>query len=124
MVAPLEPDCGWKVVKALAQSIATNLEQRDPSRFTSTMGKKNRGRKIFVDYLRNGAGATAVLPYAARSRPGLPVATPIAWREVHRVDPRELTIRTVPKLLARKDPWAGFFELRQRLSESLRRVAG
>jgi len=125
VVAPIVPEHGWATVKAVAQSISVGLATRDPSRFTSTMGKQNRAGKIYVDYLRNGEGATAVLPYSARRRPGLPVAAPIAWRDVHAIDPRELTTKTVPPMLRRRrDPWADFFDVKQRLPRARRRAAG
>jgi bifunctional non-homologous end joining protein LigD len=121
VVAPIAPEFGWSVVKRVAESIATGLEARLPSRFTANMGKRNRVGKIFIDYLRNGEGATAILPYAARARPGLTVALPVAWSDLRHVDPHELTIATAPALLAkrRRDPWESFFTLKQGLPPAL-----
>ena len=95
-----------------------------PDRFTATSGEKNRRGKIFVDYLRNARGATAVTPYSLRARPGAPVATPLDWDEVSPASPPgSFTIETVPKRVARqKDPWASYGEHRQRLSAKMLRA--
>jgi bifunctional non-homologous end joining protein LigD len=85
------------------------------------VAKRKRSGKIFVDYLRNGAGATAVLPYSARARPGMPVAMPVAWNDLKGVDPLDFTVQTTPAILKKrkKDPWADFFDLKQALPTSL-----
>jgi bifunctional non-homologous end joining protein LigD len=121
VVAPFEPEYDWNAVKTLTQSIATGLEATAPARFTANMAKKHRVGRIFVDYLRNGEGQTAILPYSPRTRPGLGVAMPIAWSEVHTVDPRAFDVRTVPAIVAKQktDPWADFWTLEQRLPPKL-----
>ncbi len=85
------------------------------------MSLKQRVGKIFVDYLRNAEGATAVLPYSARARNGLTVAVPMEWKDIRAVNPQELTITTVPALVARRkaDPWADLLEARQILPREL-----
>jgi bifunctional non-homologous end joining protein LigD len=92
-----------------------------PERYVATMTKKARIGKIFVDHFRNAEGATAVLPYSPRARTGLTVALPVAWKDLRSVDPQELTIVTVPKLLARRrsDPWADLLAARQTLPREL-----
>jgi bifunctional non-homologous end joining protein LigD len=83
------------------------------------MSKAKRKGKIFVDYLRNARGATAIAPYSTRARAGAPVAVPIGWDELARVKPASLTVETVPRRLDRlkADPWAGFAEVRQSLTK-------
>ena len=76
VVSPLEPDVEWDEPKNFAHGIARAMEADSPSKFVSTMAKKARGGKIFIDYLRNGRGATAVAPYSTRARPGAPISTP------------------------------------------------
>ncbi len=126
VVAPFAPEHSWNAVKSLAHSIAMHLQKSDPTRFTATMSKSARHGKIFVDYLRNGEGATAILPYATRNRPGLPVATPISWRELEDVDPRVFTVKTVAKRIAgrKRDPWASFFTVDQHLPSALEGLGG
>lgn len=117
VVLPLAPTARWPVVRAFAELVARGMAEREPDRFVATMSKRARKGKIFVDYLRNGRGATAVLPYSPRAREGAPVAMPIAWSQVRRIDPRAFDARTVPAIVARRktDPWAGIAETRQEL---------
>lgn len=121
VVIPIARRYDWTGVKAASQRLAELMSAAAPDRYVANMGKKHRVGKIFIDYLRNGQGATAVLPYSARARPGLPVALPIEWRDLRAVDPRELTVATVPALLAKRrgDPWAELLEHRQVLPRAL-----
>ncbi|WP_411887752.1 DNA ligase D [Hydrocarboniphaga effusa] len=119
VVVPILPRAGWETVKGFTQSIAVALEQHAPTRYVATMTKAKRVGKIFVDYLRNGQGATAVLPYSPRARPGVTVAMPVAWRDLPHLDPRDFDVRSAPGWLRkrRKDPWADFFSTRQVLPD-------
>lgn len=82
VVAPLTPGHSWEQHKDFAHRFAEALAIAEPDRFVATMSKAKRKGRIFIDYLRNQRGATAVLPYSARARPGAPVAVPIAWGEL------------------------------------------
>jgi bifunctional non-homologous end joining protein LigD len=82
VVVPLTPGHSWDAHKDFSKRFAEALAQAEPARFVANMSKARRVGKIFVDYLRNQRGATAVMPYSARSRPGAPVAVPIAWAEL------------------------------------------
>ncbi len=90
------------------------------------MGKEHRRGRIFVDYLRNARGATAVVPYSLRARPGATVATPLSWDELSaKVPPSQFTIATIPARIARKDdPWADYGQRRQRLTAAMQRALG
>ena len=114
---PLVPDAGWEEAKGFSRSIAEALATYAPDRYVATMSKAKRAGKIFIDWLRNGQGATAVLPYSPRARPGATVAMPVDWKDLRRIDPREFTVRSAKAYLAkrRRDPWAEFFDSRQRL---------
>lgn len=119
VVAPFTPRAGWDQVKAFAHGIATTFAGRAPEHYVATMSKARREGRIFVDYLRNGEGATAVLPYSPRARPRAPVALPVAWRDLRHVSPDEFQVREVSAWLKkrRRDPWAAFFETEQDLPE-------
>lgn len=82
VVVPLTRGHGWDAHQAFAQRFAAALSTAEPDRFVATMSKAKRKGRIFIDYLRNQRGATAVLPYSARARAGGPVAVPIAWDEL------------------------------------------
>ncbi|MGF1549127.1 MAG: DNA ligase D [Sphingomonadaceae bacterium] len=82
IVAPLKPRAEWPQVKDFARRFAMALAEAEPERFTATMSKAKRKGRIFIDYLRNQRGATAILPYSARARAGAPVAAPIGWGEL------------------------------------------
>ena len=82
VVVPLDPGHSWAVHKDFSKRFAEALSMAEPERFLATMSKAKRKGKIFIDWLRNQRGATAVLPYSARAREGAPVAVPIAWGEL------------------------------------------
>jgi bifunctional non-homologous end joining protein LigD len=72
----------WPEVKDFAQRFAAAMAQAEPDRFTATMSKAKRKGRIFIDWLRNQRGSTAIMPYSVRARPGAPVAAPVAWSEL------------------------------------------
>ena len=82
VVVPLTPDARWPKVKDFAQRFAVALAQAEPDRFTANMAKARRKGRIFLDYLRNQRGSTAIMPYSARAREGAPVSAPINWGEL------------------------------------------
>jgi bifunctional non-homologous end joining protein LigD len=121
VVVPLTPKDDWEVVGAFAQAVAEGMVKREPRAFVATMSKAARKGKIFIDHFRNGRGATAILPYSPRARPGVPVAMPLTWKELASVDPEAFTVLTVPELLARRriDPWADLLETKQTIPRDL-----
>lgn len=86
VIAPLTPRAEWPDVKDFAYRLAQAVAQMNPEKFTSALPKAQRKGRIFVDYLRNQRGATAVMPYSARAREGAPVAAPITWKEMETID--------------------------------------
>jgi len=86
VIAPLVPKAEWPEVKDFAHRLAQAVAQCDPENFTAALPKVQRKGRIFVDYLRNQRGATAVMPYGVRARPGAPVAVPITWEEMETID--------------------------------------
>lgn len=86
VIAPLTPRAEWPEVKDFARRLAMAVAKSEPAHFTAALPKAQRKGRIFVDYLRNQRGATAVMPYAARVRPEAPVAAPITWKEMETID--------------------------------------
>ncbi len=119
VVVPLNPGCDWDLTKRFAKGFAEALAQSEPQRFLATATKSLRNKRIFVDYLRNGRGATAVASYSLRGRPGAPVAMPLAWSELPKLKRADaFMIKEVPAKLKRrrKDPWEGMDSLSQNLA--------
>ena len=127
VVIPLTPKLDWDQVKAFAKWIADSFVTQRPEDFTANMAKRARHGRIYIDYLRNGRGATAVGVYIPRARPGAPVSTPLSWEEVENsVRPDGFTVKTVPRRLAAlpSDPWAEMGKIRQTISAAVRRQIG
>jgi bifunctional non-homologous end joining protein LigD len=118
VVVPLAPAGDWDTAKAFSRAIAEAMAKQDPRLYTATVAKQARQGRIFIDYLRNGRGATAVAPFSTRARAGAPVSTPISWNELSsKMRGDRFNIADVPERLAHlsSDPWAGFFKTKQRL---------
>jgi bifunctional non-homologous end joining protein LigD len=127
VVVPIKPGFGWDEVKQFTKSIAEVLERSFPDRFTSVMSKAKRTGKIFIDYLRNGEGATAIAAYSLRARENAPVATPIAWEELSTDVRRDyFNVKNVPERLRKmkKDPWGDFFEVKQAITKAMMKKVG
>jgi bifunctional non-homologous end joining protein LigD len=102
IVVPLEPVASWEQVREFAKAFCTALAEAAPDRFTVALPKKDRRGRIFLDFLRNQRTATAIQPYSARARAGMPVAAPVTWDELPDVDRADaFTIGDVEKLLKR-----------------------
>jgi bifunctional non-homologous end joining protein LigD len=86
VIAPLDATAEWPAVKDFAHRFATALAQAEPDRFTAALAKAKRSKRIFIDYLRNQRGATAVMPYSVRARDRAPVAVPVIWEELRGLD--------------------------------------
>jgi len=102
VIAPLTPRAEWPEVKDFAHRLALAVAQSDPQNFTAALPKVQRKGRIFVDYLRNQRGATAVMPYGVRAREGAPVAVPITWKEMETIDaPNHFHIGDAKELVKR-----------------------
>ena len=126
IIVPLARRADWDTVKAFAKAVAQFMARQLPERFTATSGPKNRVGKIFLDYLRNGRGASTVAAYSVRARPGLPVSVPIARDELAGL--RSAGQWTVGNLQQRleeleQDPWEGYAN-RQRITRAMWRRLG
>ena len=102
VVVPLTPQAEWPAVKDFADRFARALAAAEPDRFVAVMTKAKRKGKIFIDYLRNQRGSTAIMPYSARARAGAPVAAPVSWTELRDIDTAaRWGVRDAPELLDR-----------------------
>ncbi|MGL6251224.1 MAG: DNA ligase D [Billgrantia desiderata] len=127
LVVPIEPSAEWDRAKAFAKGVAEAHAKDDPQRLTTNMSKAKREGRIFIDYLRNGRGATAVASYTVRARQNAPVAVPIRWDELNvalRAD--RYNVQNLRRRLAalREDPWAGFSEAARPLDTKLLKAVG
>lgn len=114
---PFEPRYGWTEVKSFARAVAEELASRDPDLYLTKMSKAARKGRIFIDYLRNDAHATAVLPYSLRARKVSAVALPVSWRELPTIrGGDEFDLRAATARLKQADPWRDFFKTRQRIA--------
>lgn len=111
VVTPLAPKAGWAPAKDYAKAVADRMAADDPDRFISVATKAKRGGRIFVDYLRNARGATAVAPYSTRARAGAAVSMPVTWEELDQLaSAAQYTVENAPTRLASldADPWEDF----------------
>jgi bifunctional non-homologous end joining protein LigD len=117
VVLPIEPGHEWRDVKAWAKAFSEAMAADAPELYLTRISKAERTGRIFIDYLRNDPTSTAVGPYSTRARPGAPAATPLEWDELTpQLDPGHFTILTVPaRVAAKRDPWNGIDNSRQRL---------
>jgi bifunctional non-homologous end joining protein LigD len=125
VVVPIEPKLGWKELHAASGRIAAHIAVRYPQTFTTNMAKRERVRRIFVDFHRNARTSTAVGAYSLRAVAGLPASTPIAWDDLGSIDaPGDLNYATVPGFLRNaNDPWADMDESAAVLDTRVLRVS-
>jgi bifunctional non-homologous end joining protein LigD len=122
VVIPVRPTLPWQQAKGFSQAIAQLLVNTFPDRFTAKLLKVSRRGKIFIDYLRNAEGATAVAAYSIRARANAPVSTPIDWTELAR-DVRfdHFNVKNVPARMKslKRDPWADFMKTQQSITKEM-----
>jgi len=127
VVAPIKPQLSWDAHKQLAFTLVEAMAKEHPKRYVTNMRKSLRQGRIFLDYLRNGRGATAITPYSTRARANATVAAPLTWDELmDGVDPQQFTVRTMMSRISARgfDPWPKFHKLRQHLSQRALRTLG
>nr|WP_295903075.1 DNA ligase D [uncultured Bdellovibrio sp.] len=116
---PIAPLYSWEQIKSFTRTVGEELVSRHPDEYTVVMSKQKRSKRIFIDYLRNGRGATAVVPYVLRARPISSVAMPLSWEELPDIEgPDVFTLKRTYEHLSKrkKDPWRDFFKKEQKIS--------
>ncbi|TWC43883.1 ATP-dependent DNA ligase LigD phosphoesterase module /ATP-dependent DNA ligase LigD polymerase module [Pseudomonas sp. SJZ080] len=127
LVVPLTRKLGWDEVKDFSHAIVSHMAKLLPERFSAVSGPKNRVGRIFIDYLRNGLGATTICAYAARTREGLPVSVPIFREEVAGLKGgNQWNVHNVHERLAEvgDEPWADLKKTKQAITAEMRRRVG
>ena len=118
VTVPLEPSLDWETAKAFTKAVAQQMAADQPKRYVASMAKSRRSGRIFIDYLRNGRGATAVAPYSTRARAGAPVAMPVDWSELAHIPGADhFTLARALRRLSSlaEDPWKDLPRIRQKL---------
>jgi bifunctional non-homologous end joining protein LigD len=115
VVAPIEPEHDWPVIKAFAQAFAGQMEAENKRLYLTKMTKAARAGKIYIDYLRNERGATSIAPFSPRARQGAPVAVPMDWKELDNAKPPRFLVADFSewKSRLRHDPWMAMLKKRQ-----------
>jgi len=125
VVAPIKPEYEWPEVKEFAHNVVLGMERKNPGLYVTKMTKAIRKNRIYLDYLRNDRGSTAIAPYSTRARSGAPVALPLDWKELNaKTRPvfHVMDFDTWKKRLA-KDPWVEMLKVKQRLTAKAIREA-
>jgi bifunctional non-homologous end joining protein LigD len=125
IVVPLTPRADWDTVKGFSQAVVQHLAKTIPDRFVAKSGPSNRVGKIFVDYLRNGHGATTATAFSARARPGLGVSMPVGWEDLPTLKSGgQWTIATAREYLSfqKTDPWTDYAKTRQTLTAAMKQL--
>ena len=127
VVVPLTPKDDWQSVKDFSHAIVKYMAKLIPDRFSAVSGPKNRIGRIFIDYLRNGRGATTINAFSVRTREGLPVSVPIFREELNEIKGANIwNIHNLHERLGQldADPWAGFAKTKQTITKEMRRKIG
>ncbi len=118
VVAPIAPRSSWEDAKAYCRDVARALAAAAPDRLTATFAKRERGGRIYVDYLRNARGATAIAAYSTRARPEAGVSTPLEWSELESIQSGDhFRLGNIARRLQnlRADPWRRMAEAKRAL---------
>ena len=121
IVAPIQPEHDWPVVKEFAHAIANQMATENKALYLTKMTKADRKGKIFIDYLRNDRGATSIAPFSPRARHGAPVAVPMDWKELDSAKPPRFLVADFEdwKSRLRRDPWMAMLKKRQSIPAKL-----
>ncbi len=124
VVVPVRRLHDWDVVKGFSRAVVLHMARTIPQRFVARSGPKNRVGKIFIDYLRNGEGASTVSAWSARARPGLGISVPVAWEELGTLRGGDhWSVRSVHQRLdTGNGPWSGYARAARGLAAAMSRL--
>lgn len=115
IVIPLAPSSDWAQARDFAKGLAQRLEQTWPKRYTANMRKDQRSGRIYVDWVRNGRGATSVSTFSLRARPGAPLSWPLRWEDLDEISPSQITLKNQAEYQDTLEGWKDFFNIKQHL---------
>jgi bifunctional non-homologous end joining protein LigD len=113
VVVPFRPCTDWETFSLFAKQTVRLMEAKWPELYTSNVRKASRKGRIFIDWIRNGPGATSIAPYSIRAKNGARVSMPIAWEELESVAPNSVTMQESLTRIKKPDPWARFFRCQE-----------
>jgi bifunctional non-homologous end joining protein LigD len=125
VIAPLRRSLEWPQIKGFCHAFAEKLATDEPDRFTANIRKVNRKGRMFVDYLRNERGATAVCPFSTRAKAGASCAVPVGWDEL--ADIQAANVFSIAEAASRAempDPWPDYFDVRQTITAKMLKAVG
>jgi bifunctional non-homologous end joining protein LigD len=125
VVVPLTSQLDYDTIKDFSQAVVQHLAKTIPARFVAKSGASNRIGKIYIDYMRNGHGATTTAAFSARARPGLGVSMPVAWDDLPKIKSgAQWTIKTAREHLSfqTKDPWADYWKKKQTVKVAMKKL--
>ncbi len=125
VIVPLKASKEWPDIKAFCRALAIRMAEDEPDRFTANLSKARRKGRLFIDYLRNERGSTAICPWSIRSREGAPVAVPLEWDEVPKLKKANgFTLADAAGRAKDKEAWADYFKLKQTLTAKMLNAVG
>ncbi|WP_394778797.1 DNA ligase D [Undibacterium sp.] len=122
IVVPIQKKYGWDTVKGFSEAIVAHIAKAIPERFVLKSGPKNRIGKIFIDYLRNGLGATTACAWSARARPGMGISVPISWDEVEEITGGDhWKLHSIhDRLDTGNEPWSGYTDSARSITSAMK----
>jgi bifunctional non-homologous end joining protein LigD len=125
VVTPIKPQFDWDTVKSFSQAIVLHMATTLPELFVAKSGPRNRIGKVFIDYLRNGFGATTVSAWSARARPGMGISVPVAWSELPTIEGgAKWSVKNARQRLAQGNrPWAEYRQAAVSLTAAMKKLS-
>ncbi|MEQ8599967.1 MAG: DNA ligase D [Devosia sp.] len=124
VIVPLQTKAEWPEAKAFCKGLAQALADAEPKRYTASLSKARRKGRVFIDYLRNERGSTAICPFSVRSREGAPVAIPLGWEELSKLKAANSFSLAAAVERAKSDAWPKYFKLKQALTAEMAAAFG